>query len=64
MIADDETHIRAMIKALVKTMNAEVVAEAANGLQAVDLFDEHLPDLLLLDINMPSKRAKKRWRKS
>ena len=55
LIADDETHIRAMIKALLKTMTAEVVGEAANGRQAVELFEEHLPDLLLLDINMPVK---------
>ena len=55
LIADDETHIRAMIKALLKTMNAEVVGEAANGREAVELYEEHLPDLLLLDINMPVK---------
>ena len=55
LIADDETHIRAMIKALLKTMNAEVIGEASNGRQAVELFEEHLPDLLLLDINMPVK---------
>jgi YesN/AraC family two-component response regulator len=33
--------------------DVEVVAIAANGLQAVQLTEEHHPDILLLDINMP-----------
>ncbi len=55
LLADDETHIRAMMKALMKTINAEVVGEAVNGSEAVFLYDAYRPDLLLLDINMPDK---------
>jgi YesN/AraC family two-component response regulator len=33
--------------------DVEVVAIAANGIQAVQLAKEHHPDIVLLDINMP-----------
>jgi DNA-binding NarL/FixJ family response regulator len=35
----------------------QVVAEAANGLQAIELFLQHKPDLLLLDSRMPLKNG-------
>ena len=31
----------------------KVVAEAANGLQAVELFRKHRPDVSLMDVRMP-----------
>ncbi len=55
LLADDEAHIRALMKALMKTINAEVVGEATNGSEAVVFYDAYRPDLLLLDINMPDK---------
>lgn len=53
LIADDEMHIRMLLKTVAATINCEVVAEAANGREAVSLFREKRPDLVLLDINMP-----------
>jgi hypothetical protein len=38
LLADDESHIRIMMKAAVKTMGYELVGEATNGLEAVDRF--------------------------
>ena len=55
IIADDEAHIRMLIKTVFKTMQADVVAEAKNGQEAVDLYRKEKPDLLMLDINMPVK---------
>lgn len=55
MIADDESHVRVLLRALLKSMNCEVVAEAANGAEAVELFKKEKPHMLLLDINMPLK---------
>jgi two-component system chemotaxis response regulator CheY len=54
-IADDERHIRMLLKTVLTKMNCEIIGEAANGQEAVDLFKKEKPDLLLLDINMPVK---------
>jgi YesN/AraC family two-component response regulator len=43
--------------------DVEVVAIAANGLQAVQLTEEHHPDILLLDINMPEMDGLTAYRK-
>ena len=53
LLADDESHVRLFIKALIGSMGCEVVAEAANGKEALEQFDRTSPDLVLLDINMP-----------
>lgn len=55
VIADDEMHIRVLIRKALTSMNYNVVGEAANGNEAVDLFKKERPDLILLDINMPFK---------
>jgi len=55
VIADDERHIRMLLKTVLTKMNCEVVGEAPNGQEAVDLFKREKPDMLLLDINMPVK---------
>ena len=48
LLADDEAHIRALMKAILTGMNCEIVGEAASGEEAVDLFRKEEPDLLLL----------------
>jgi len=53
LLADDESHVRLFVKTVVASMGCEVVAEAADGRQALELFDQTAPDLVLLDINMP-----------
>ena len=55
VIADDEAHIRKLITAFMKSMNAVVVGEAENGNQAVELYRKEKPNLMLLDVNMPQK---------
>ncbi|MGA7874270.1 MAG: response regulator [Desulfoferrobacter sp.] len=55
IIADDEPHVRVLLRALLKSMNCEVVGAAANGVEAVELFKQQKPHMLLLDINMPLK---------
>lgn len=58
ILADDEFHILAMLKALMKTLNYTVVGEASNGQEAIDLYRKERPDALFLDINMPIKNGK------
>lgn len=54
VIADDEPLIRAGIRMILTSApDIEVVAEAANGREAVDLARAHAPDVMLLDIQMP-----------
>jgi len=54
VIADDTADLRAMVRAMLETLtNVEVVAEATNGLEAVQACISLQPDLLLLDLSMP-----------
>ena len=53
VIADDEAHIRYILRNVVQKEGMVVVGEAADGQAALDLYRRHKPDLLLLDINMP-----------
>jgi DNA-binding NarL/FixJ family response regulator len=54
LLADDEAMIRAGIAAILASdPSIEVVAEASNGREAVDLARLHRPDVVLLDIRMP-----------
>jgi DNA-binding NarL/FixJ family response regulator len=58
LIADDHYIVRIGLIALVNTEpDMEVVAEAADGVQALDLFAKCSPDLALLDIRMPLKNG-------
>lgn len=58
MVVDDEDHVRRLITTVIKSMNCEIVGEAGNGKDAVLLFHELKPNMLLLDINMPVKSGK------
>ena len=54
LIADDEPLIRAGIKVILTSAeDLDVVAEAANGREAVEGARAHRPDVVLLDIQMP-----------
>ena len=54
LIADDEPLARERLKGLVAELNlGEVVAEAANGEEVLQLSEQHQPDVVLLDIRMP-----------
>ncbi|MFG1945638.1 response regulator [Nonomuraea sp. NPDC048826] len=54
LLADDETMIRAGVRAILASdPTLEVVAEAGDGREAVDLAISHHPDVALLDIRMP-----------
>ncbi|AZM90013.1 MULTISPECIES: response regulator [Streptomyces] len=54
VIADDEPLIRAGIRMILTSApDIEVVAEGANGREAVELALSHAPDVVLLDIQMP-----------
>ena len=54
LLVEDHTIVRAGLRALLAgAPDIEVVAEAANGREALDLVAKHLPDVLVTDIGMP-----------
>ena len=54
VLADDQTLVRAGFRALLDAQpDIEVVAEAADGAQAVELTRREHPDIVLMDVRMP-----------
>jgi DNA-binding NarL/FixJ family response regulator len=54
LLADDHKLVRAGIRALLATLpDVEVVAEAENGREALELCAQHRPHIVLMDIMMP-----------
>jgi two-component system NarL family response regulator len=54
LIADDHVTVREGLVAMIgRQLDMKVVAEAANGREAADLWREHSPDVALLDLRMP-----------
>ncbi|ADD42152.1 response regulator [Stackebrandtia nassauensis] len=55
LLADDEALIRAGLAAIIDAeADLEVVAEAADGVDAVALTKRHRPDVVLMDVRMPN----------
>jgi DNA-binding NarL/FixJ family response regulator len=55
LLADDQTLVRAGFRVLIDSdPDLEVVAEATNGIEAVDLALNCHPDVVLMDIRMPA----------
>jgi DNA-binding NarL/FixJ family response regulator len=54
MIADDHPVVREGIRSMIADEpGMELVAEAHDGAQAVSLYEEHRPDVVLIDLRMP-----------
>ena len=54
LLVDDHEVIRQGLKSLLESYeNLEVIAEAANGADAIELAILHKPDVILMDITMP-----------
>jgi DNA-binding NarL/FixJ family response regulator len=54
LLADDHPVFRKGLRALLTSLpDAAVIAEAADGQQAVQLAAQHRPDVVVMDINMP-----------
>ncbi|HSU60677.1 MAG TPA: response regulator transcription factor [Bryobacteraceae bacterium] len=54
LVADDHNVVRQGLVALIKTVSdMTVVAEAADGAQAVELFRKYKPDVTIMDLRLP-----------
>jgi DNA-binding NarL/FixJ family response regulator len=55
LIADDEAIVRDGLRAIIEVeADLDVVAEASNGAEAIELARTHTPDVVLVDIRMPT----------
>jgi DNA-binding NarL/FixJ family response regulator len=56
LVADDHFVVRMGLMAILSPeVDMKVVAEASDGVQAVQLFREHEPDVTLMDLRMPKR---------
>ena len=54
LIVDDHAILRAGIRALLELHeNFNVIGEAADGSEALEILKSHSPDVVLMDMNMP-----------
>ena len=54
LIIDDEQLAREELKYLLDSLgDVDVVAQGTNGIEAVGLIEEHRPDVVFLDVQMP-----------
>lgn len=53
VIADDNSSIRLLLKGLLSELGLDIVAQAANGEEAVKAAQTYQPTVLFLDVNMP-----------
>jgi len=53
LVVDDSKVMRINIKNLLCRLGHEVIAEAANGSEAITAFELHKPDIVTMDITMP-----------
>jgi len=53
LIVDDEPHVLVYLRALLKQLGVETVWDAADGAAALEQVAAHIPDVVLLDMNLP-----------
>ncbi len=54
LVVDDAPELRLVVRMLLERAGGfEVVAEASDGQEAIELAEEHHPDVVLLDLTMP-----------
>jgi len=57
MIVDDELFFRKLLGTILTEKGFSVVTEASDGVEAVEKYSLHRPDLVILDIYMPQKNG-------
>lgn len=53
MVIDESAFVRMMLRSILQESGLEVVAEASDGKEAIRLFKQVKPDLVMMDIPMP-----------
>ena len=55
LVADDASFMRQMIRDIIEPEGFEVVGEASDGVEVMELFKQFSPDLVMMDIVMPKR---------
>ena len=55
LVADDASFMRQIIRDILESDGHEIVAEASDGIQAVEAWKKHRPELVTMDIVMPRR---------
>ena len=53
LIVADEPHIRKYLGLILRKAGKPAIIEASNGEEALQFYETHAPDLVLMDVNMP-----------
>lgn len=53
LIVDDEPHVRVYLRMMMRRLGVETTWEVGGGEGALELYQTHQPDVVLLDINLP-----------
>ncbi len=53
LISDDSAQMRMILKEILVRGGYEVIGEAENGKEAVEMYNHHKPDVVILDLSMP-----------
>lgn len=55
LICDDSILARRQLKDMLSSLGKYTIIEAANGQECIDMYQQHLPDIVFLDLVMPIK---------
>jgi len=53
LVVDDSTVMRKIVTQILRSEAFEVVAEASNGEESIELYKKFKPDIVTMDVNMP-----------
>jgi two-component system chemotaxis response regulator CheY len=63
LVVDDSLSMRLVVSRLLLNLGHQVIAEASDGAEALQLYLEHTPDVVMLDLVMPKIDGKKTLKK-
>ncbi|WOO42854.1 response regulator [Rubellicoccus peritrichatus] len=53
LVVEDEDHVRLFVKLMLQQLGVAQIFEASNGKEALEVYENVKPDVVLLDVNMP-----------